>query len=349
MTLSKRSLNTVAALALTTMAPATVRDDVPFGTVYCTTNVRQACFRLELNTTAVAAGTQVIARIVNLEGTSQPGVTPIGWARFLELQLLTRVGGSLPGADPIGPLVVTTIGAIEEFGDGPLKWGVIRLEEDPNYVGYSLFTDEELWGADLVGCTVPPNESAPFYRTCGVGGADPGALQFSFTLPGQFQAVDLGLFLSIEDDEGFTGCGINGAQWTHTDVPLCVIPGAEPPEPPSYTVQGFFPPVDNPPSLNLLKAGQAVPVKFTLGGDFGLTVLALGYPTSTVVSCSSSAAIASVEETAAAGGSGLSYDPLSSLYTYVWKTEKGWAGTCRRLVLRFTNGQEKAADFRLAK
>jgi hypothetical protein len=70
---------------------------------------------------------------------------------------------------------------------------------------------------------------------------------------------------------------------------------------------------------------------------------------STAVFCASSAPIAAVEETTAAGGSGLSYDPLSGQYSYVWKTEKGWAGTCRRLVLRFEDGQEKVADFKFSK
>jgi hypothetical protein len=50
-----------------------------------------------------------------------------------------------------------------------------------------------------------------------------------------------------------------------------------------------------------------------------------------------------------AGSSSLSYNPLAGQYTYVWKTEKTWSGTCRRLVLKFTDGQEKSADFRIAK
>ena len=50
---------------------------------------------------------------------------------------------------------------------------------------------------------------------------------------------------------------------------------------------GFFPPVDNPPVLNIVIAGQAVPVKFSLGGDFGLGILAAGSPSSAKVECSS--------------------------------------------------------------
>jgi hypothetical protein len=33
--------------------------------------------------------------------------------------------------------------------------------------------------------------------------------------------------------------------------------------------------------------------------------------------------------TATAGDSGLSYDAATDQYTYVWKTDKTWSGTCR--------------------
>ena len=348
MTLSILSTNVVAALALLT-APATAPEE--FGSVYCTTNPRQVCLSLSVATAAVTAGTQMTVRVANLEGSELPDLTPVNWARFVEMQLLARVGGPLTGADPVGALVVTKLGAIEEYGEGPVKWGLTALDADPDYVAYSLYTDTELWGADLIGCTVPPDESAPFYRTCGAGGADPGSLQFTFILPGQFQATDLGLMISLEDDEGFTGCGINGAHWTHSDVPLCVPPGPQtpPPPPPTYRLQGFFAPVDNPPAQNLLKAGSAVPVKFSLGGDFGLNVLAAGFPQSQAMSCSASSSIELIEETVTAGSSSLSYNLLTGQYTYVWKTEKAWAGSCRRLTLKLSDGQLREADFKFSK
>ena len=39
---------------------------------------------------------------------------------------------------------------------------------------------------------------------------------------------------------------------------------------PLYTFDGFFSPVDNLPTINVVKAGNAVPVRFSLGGDYGL-------------------------------------------------------------------------------
>src|SRR5262249_47199692 len=41
---------------------------------------------------------------------------------------------------------------------------------------------------------------------------------------------------------------------------------------------GFFQPVDNLPTINIVNAGRAVPVKFSLGGNFGLAIFAPGFP-----------------------------------------------------------------------
>ena len=120
-----------------------------------------------------------------------------------------------------------------------------------------------------------------------------------------------------------------------------------PPVGPSYTFGGFQSPVDPLPTLNSMKAGAAVPVKFSLGGDFGLDIFAPGYPKSQVVACDSTAPVDGVEQTLSAGGSGLSYDATSGLYTYVWKTDKAWAGTCRQLVLTFADGTVARANFKL--
>ena len=45
-----------------------------------------------------------------------------------------------------------------------------------------------------------------------------------------------------------------------------------------YTFSGFFQPVDNSPTRNALKAGSAVPVRFSLNGNKGLAIFDPGYP-----------------------------------------------------------------------
>ena len=119
-----------------------------------------------------------------------------------------------------------------------------------------------------------------------------------------------------------------------------------PPVGPRYAFDGFRSPVDGLPTLNSMKAGAAVPVKFSLGGDHGLDIFAAGYPRSQVVACDSAAPVDGVEQTLSAGGSGLTYDASIDLYTYVWKTDKSWAGTCRQLVLMLADGSTARANFK---
>lgn len=108
---------------------------------------------------------------------------------------------------------------------------------------------------------------------------------------------------------------------------------------------GFVAPVDNPPIVNWAKAGGAVPVKFSLGGDYGLAIFAAGFPASQPIQCDVSAPGDPIVETVTAGASVLSYSATTSLYTYVWKNEKSWANTCRKLILRLLDGREYFALF----
>ncbi len=101
---------------------------------------------------------------------------------------------------------------------------------------------------------------------------------------------------------------------------------------PTYDFSGFRGPVSNV-DVNVVKAGQAVPIRFALGEDFGLDVIAAGSPTSRPVACDGFAPIGPAEEAATAGQSALAYDPETGEYTYTWKTSKSWAGTCRELTL----------------
>jgi hypothetical protein len=116
----------------------------------------------------------------------------------------------------------------------------------------------------------------------------------------------------------------------------------------TYTIDafdGFRPPVDNLPVINLVKAGNSIPVKFGLGLNFGLSIFAAGYPTSQPIPCDAGAPQDPIDQTVTAN-SGLTYDPSANQYTYVWKTQNSWAGTCRQLVVRLTDGTEHRASFK---
>jgi len=113
-----------------------------------------------------------------------------------------------------------------------------------------------------------------------------------------------------------------------------------------YNFTGFFSPVANPPTFNIVNAGRAVPVKFSLSGNKGLNIFAPGSPSSGPVACSSSDDASVLTDTITAGGSSLSYDPSSDQYTYVWKTDPSWAGTCRQLVVTLKDGSIHTAYFK---
>ena len=123
------------------------------------------------------------------------------------------------------------------------------------------------------------------------------------------------------------------------------LPDVQPPQP-GYDFFGFFQPVDNAPTANVATAGSALPVRFSLGGNQGLAIFAAGYPVSSPIACDASAPGAVIEETVSAGGSSLSYDPTTDQYSYIWKTDRGWRGTCRMLVVRLNDGTEHLAKFR---
>ena len=111
------------------------------------------------------------------------------------------------------------------------------------------------------------------------------------------------------------------------------------------TFAGFFQPVDNPPTVNVVEAGKGVPVVFTLGGDYGLGVLAAGFPQSAQVPCPSGPTD-KIERTVGGSTSSLSYDAKTQQYTYRWKTAKTWKNTCRELTLKLDDNSVHKALFR---
>jgi len=105
----------------------------------------------------------------------------------------------------------------------------------------------------------------------------------------------------------------------------------------------FFNPVANFPAFNLVNSGQSIPVKFSLGGDKGLSIFAAGYPKWEAITCNSTVPVNGTSPTNS--NSSLSYDAASDQYTYVWKTEKSWINSCRQLVVKYINGTTYRANF----
>jgi archaellum component FlaG (FlaF/FlaG flagellin family) len=114
-----------------------------------------------------------------------------------------------------------------------------------------------------------------------------------------------------------------------------------------YRWSGFFRPVDNPTVWNVVKAGSAVPVKFSLAGFQEMDILS-GTPKVVWVPCTNGASD-QIDEASTAGNSGLHYDATTDQYIYVWKTDRNWAGNCAKLVVTLKDGTSHEAWFRFTK
>jgi hypothetical protein len=115
---------------------------------------------------------------------------------------------------------------------------------------------------------------------------------------------------------------------------------------PMIPFAGFFPPISNLPALNVVQAGQTLPVKFSLEGNRGWAIFQPGSPKSQGIPCDPADPINDMQVTDTLSQSGLIYDPTTDEYTYVWKTEKTWRNSCRTLLLQLTDGISHTADFR---
>ena len=114
-----------------------------------------------------------------------------------------------------------------------------------------------------------------------------------------------------------------------------------------YDFVGFLPPVDEEPAINQANAGQAIPMQFSLNGNQGTDIFTAGYPAVQQVDCSTGVPVNSSTLTDAdtSGSSGLQYDASTGTYTYVWKTDKAWAGTCQQFILGLNDGSTHTATF----
>jgi hypothetical protein len=112
-----------------------------------------------------------------------------------------------------------------------------------------------------------------------------------------------------------------------------------------FEFEGFLPPLQNPPAINRVRAGKLVPVRFRLDGDHGDDVLAEGFPRSAEVDdCGADADPDTAEPTRSPWWWQRWWDgPLHhrsghTSYTYLWKTDRDWAGSCRQLIVKLSDG-----------
>jgi hypothetical protein len=121
-----------------------------------------------------------------------------------------------------------------------------------------------------------------------------------------------------------------------------------------YNWDGFRQPVDNLPTLNTVKAGQSIPMKFSLSGNQGLSILQpsttlLPNPKVTAITCpGGSTPMDAIEQTTTANN-GLTYDATADQYNYVWKTQSTYVNKCYRFDMTLIDGTTHSALFKFSK
>jgi DNA-binding beta-propeller fold protein YncE len=98
---------------------------------------------------------------------------------------------------------------------------------------------------------------------------------------------------------------------------------------------GFRGPIDDG---TVVRAGDTLPISFSLGGFHGLDVLADGSPSSVEVDCDDPGAATGGTPARSEGDRGLRFSRWTGNYYFKWQTDKAWAGTCRSFVLTFADG-----------
>lgn len=107
-----------------------------------------------------------------------------------------------------------------------------------------------------------------------------------------------------------------------------------------YEFTGFAPPAVDFPSAASMKAGEAVPLKFSLNGNQGVDIFAASSPS--WLPCGA------VDGTTRADGT-LSYNASADRYTFLASTPKTWAGSCRDLIMTLRDGTTHRARFTFTK
>jgi uncharacterized repeat protein (TIGR01451 family) len=105
---------------------------------------------------------------------------------------------------------------------------------------------------------------------------------------------------------------------------------------------GFNPPVSGPPTINQVQSGSVIPVKFSLGADFGLNIFASGSPQSQQVDCTglpgTVSLIGSPSPVNSPGGVDFNVIIAPNEYHFNWATDPAWATTCRQLSVQLNDG-----------
>jgi TolB protein len=109
-----------------------------------------------------------------------------------------------------------------------------------------------------------------------------------------------------------------------------------------FPFDGFAAPIVNG-GWTSVKAGDGVPLKFSLGGSYSLGILVDA--SAQTVDCSSAAPLGPAASTSGS----FTYNSSLDRYMFVWPTSKAWAGSCRSITLTLSDGTQHRVGLRLTR
>lgn len=293
-------------------------------------------------TTQTTATRTVIVGTFPEDEVDQPGTSNVPPTITLngDDQITLECGNAFtdPGATATvcgNPVTVTTTGAVNVHAPG-----TYTLTYSATANGFTSEATRIVTVEDTVAPVITLNGANPMQVGFGTVFTDPGAtasdgcagdLTSAIVVTGSVDTNTVGFYAltyTVSDPTGHSDTKVRTVE---------VLP---------YNFTGFFAPIDNPPAFNEMKAGQAAPVKFSLGGNQGLNIFAAGSPSSVQIGCGGGDPVLPVEETETAGQSSLSYDATTDRYKYTWKTETSWKNTCRQLTVTLRDGTVHTAKFK---
>lgn len=112
-----------------------------------------------------------------------------------------------------------------------------------------------------------------------------------------------------------------------------------------YRFTGFLPPVDNPPVVNLGRAGRTIPLKFQLSDANGVFISSTTPLPATIkiqeVACSTFNGDPvdpnTLPDANPTGSTSLRYDPTTNQWIFNWQTSKTMAGKCYKIIVYQNN------------
>jgi hypothetical protein len=265
--------------------------------------------------------------------------------------------GNVPGWSPDGTLILFSAGGFWTMN------AVDGSNQTPSGISVAWYHNNPVWGVDPNAPPPPPppppsppppppTNTPPVAAFTGPSSAVVGEL-LTFDGSGSSDPDGDALTYAWDFGDGSSGTGVS-ASHAYADVGVYTVTLTVTDEDNAagsdelalsvrYPFAGFFQPVDNPgPNENVVnraKAGTSFPVKFNLGGDRGLDIFLNGYPSFVTTPCDAGDSQDQIEETTTSPA-GLSYDPSTNQYTYIWRTQKGWAGRCGTFQLGLKDGSE---------